>query len=515
VGSFELKSRQTEEMDNGAVNAFETACGKEFFPLYLPLVHKATYQDLQCSVHRQTVLHKSDSRNLPEESFIKVSTGNVDIVMKISARSIIPPPQDFDEVVKQTLEMFSAEFQQILSDRTPYFESVQDSAVSEAQQPSQSSYRDEHKSQLVIVVSVCGGIVAMVALAMLVRKGHKSRGTSPEALATLVDDGVAVEVFSVGTHRKSLVVEDCESHSSLSSTSTGPQPDSIKRNPYSQRPDTQTIVSPTPYQTSPRIDSTARLVDGTSIITTDAVPLRVPFDAIRMASFSTGVCSKESDLFGRSYKDGIESSEGDSRLLDLVESSTTGSRVSMGYDDCTPILQSPVKLQEEGKPRFTWTHKILRFGFGAGTQERQIQIHKSTAFARVEPQPIPSILEVRSSETKDEGDTRLTSDSQIGDDECGNVDLDRAKITETSISNTSELLEDLHRVEEQRKETVESEAATAPSPRVRLPPRSTGTVVEKYRDYTMATQRQRSTAELLSADKRSSSSLTKTGMFKI
>jgi hypothetical protein len=434
--------------------------------------------------------------------------------MKVSVRAINPPPHDFDAVVKKTLETFQKEFQQILSNRTPYFESAQQSEVSQAQQPIQSSHLDDDKSLFVIVVSVCGGIVAVLALAMLVRKGHRSRGTSTEALATLVDDGVAVEVFSVGTHRKSLVVEDCESHSSLSSTSAGPQPDSTRRKQYSQRFDTQVVASPTPYAKSPRNDTTTRLVAGTSIVTADTVLHRVPYAAERMASFSTGVCSQESDLFGRSYKDGAQSSDGDSRRLDVVESSTTGSRVSMGYDDGTHILHSLAKRKEEGSSRFTWTRKILGFGFGAGVQSQETGTHKATTFTGEPVFVEPFILEIKTSETRVQESPRLTWHGENGEVEFDDVDLGRP-----SNNETRQVFEDIQRLEQDRKEIIEPGVAAAPvSPRVQSRLRSTDAVVEKYRDYTMATQRQRSTAELplaVSTSKRSSSSLAKPGLFNI
>lgn len=356
VKSFTLRSRQTEEMDTGTVSEFEMACGNEFFPTYLPLIFKASYEGLQCSVHSQAVVRSTDSRSLPEESFVEVTTGSVAIVMKVSAKIIQPPPGDFNAIVAKTLETYSTEFQQLLSDRTSYFESaesVEPQTFPVAQQGRETTSEDDQHGTMVVIVAVCCVLLTVSLVAgILAAKGRKSSGTSPEAMATLVDDGVAVEVFSTGTHRKSLDVEVRESHSSISSSATSPIPATHEKIFTLGFPEHVLLNVP-------------RRVDEASMP-------RSQLRANRMHSFSTGVCSNESDLFDRSYNKGMGSSEEEESVngIGLVQSSTTGSRVSEDFDDFVDHIQSmhsPPTLRGEGQNRFAWTRKI--FGARAGAPD--------------------------------------------------------------------------------------------------------------------------------------------------
>jgi hypothetical protein len=354
VKSFTLRSRQTEEMDIGTVSEFEMACGKEFFPTYLPLIHKASYEGLQCSVHSQAVVRSTDSRSLPEESFVEVTTGSVAIVMKVSAKAIQPPPRDFNEIVAKTLETYSTEFQQLLSDRTSYFESVESQTLSSAQQGHEATNKDARHGITVLIAAVCSAILAVTLIVgLLAAKGRKARGTSPEAMATLVDDGVAVEVFSTGSHRKSLDVEVRESHSSISSSATSPIPSTSEKIFTLGFPEHVLLNVPR------RID--------------DAGMQRSQMRANRMYSFSTGVCSNESDLFDRSYKNETGSSDDESlNGIGLVESSTTGSRASDDFDDHIQSIHSLSNARVEGRNRFAWTRKL--FGPQAGSPDARTSV---------------------------------------------------------------------------------------------------------------------------------------------
>lgn len=374
LDSVRLVSSQATLMDNGTVQVFQDVCAHEFLPLYLPEIHSATYTDLQCLVLNQTVKSTNHDRVLAKETAtLQIGTDNVSIVMEVSAGNVEPPAPRFDSVVAETLQQYSSQFQQLLSDRSPYFDAAKPRPTP-VQEPTQSNKAVAATPIPLVVGTVVGGVVAALVFALLFKKGREARGTSPEAMATLADVGPPMELFSVGSHRKSLVVDVSVGSGSSISNSTGPDPEPRAfENPYlaspapamfAQRIPARVIVTSS-ADAGEELSSEASAISGSganeSPSRADQIMRTKPsIPRKRMASFSTGVCSQESDLFERSYNKVAPSDEasGDLRGLEIVGSSTTGTRDSFGFEsvESTPSMG---RNMGEGRQRLAWTKRIL------------------------------------------------------------------------------------------------------------------------------------------------------------
>lgn len=207
VDTVTLESELKEPMDDSTTQVFESVCAEEFLPVYLPKIHQAEYSDIQCHVLSQRELHVRH-RTLQETGNVELQTGSVAILLRASSQ-VDRAPERFVEVVRAAFEIYSTEFQQLLSDQTDYFEPVwtggSNTDPSAAVAPVSNDTSD--KKQLVIIVgSVMGGLVLAIALFIFLKVREVDNIRSYDN---------HVEVFSIGSQDGSLA---------KASIATGPRP---------------------------------------------------------------------------------------------------------------------------------------------------------------------------------------------------------------------------------------------------------------------------------------------------
>jgi len=407
-----LSSSGTDVMDADAVSAFESVCANEFLPTYMQFVHPATYTDVQCHVISQSMLdpgaQDGGARRLEEagegaqrqNGVIEMKTGSVAILMEATS-NVNPPAEDFGRALATTIETYSTEFQQLLSEETEYFDrpyvAAGDAEVAAAAAPIENSSDDAAFPTLVVVVAAVGGAVLAIALLSIAngrRRNHNGSATAGHAQqkATIVGDNGDSPMKILGisppsSPTRSMKYQPLESASV--STTTGPKQVDSHAGAASAGADGRYSLVVENKGSDSLVDdgkdeeadngprspcswcSTAAEIDDKYIpvqLQSAPVPVVQKRSMVREPSeFSTGVCSVESEFYNdkedsqqqqqqqRSNSTTPQPSEDGSENLRGLRLLKTGTRDS-----------STATSKHGSGTLYGWSKRLLGFGSGSG-----------------------------------------------------------------------------------------------------------------------------------------------------
>jgi len=150
-------------------------------PEYLPMTKPAVYKNVQCVVQAQSVLNRKLAGT--EQANVQLGTSHVAILMDVSSQ-IQPPDPNFQETVVNTLQVYSTQFQTMLSQNSTYFEAPTNYTADPSSATSQvvgSNDSTSAPSIPIIVGSVVGGVIValFVGLFLLAVKTRNEKSLRP------------------------------------------------------------------------------------------------------------------------------------------------------------------------------------------------------------------------------------------------------------------------------------------------------------------------------------------------